>query len=738
MNNELDLEEMARRISKNELVLPNFQRKYVWGNTPLQVGYLASILARIPLGNIIIFKDDKNKFACRRIGKKESLDPEEIKGKKVDFLLDGQQRLTTLLLMFSNNLYKKDGKINFEKLLTGLCNRFFIKLPRYDITEFKTSVDFFGFLSLKLPFDDIPNFCSNDIFDGESSEIIEVKSFAKDGNEWYNPKFEENYNVSSRVIDEACYNRLIPCYWLLDNSNALGRMLSDYAHKRAEHLYNAYSDVKGSISNGKKILCKTLELVPEKSISKLTDDEFKNILEQRAGEWAKQMEYYLRDCITRLKINSFEVGNDETERAIDIYEALNKGGVELSTYDLIIARAAKEDTQNSLNEKLERIVKEYKNQRLLNKLVPNLPDWNSKDQLKAIAGGSIDKSVVTQFLNLLCITQKCEVGKMRGTIKADYCREKEQLKLLPKEIINGSEDAMESIIDALMYLNIKQGVYKLSSIHYKFTLLPVAYAFYVAKKRDLLFGTNSNEENFFFNMLNAWYKTAVFTDFYQTNQSVKVIEHIQDVDDMLCNHKLPFYFSDEGFATRQDMVLNVPYYNDYKMLTFNEPGYNLSRAIETYITQYYLSLETGAYDILKDDKGREIPLKSYDGTKLAIHHFFPLYIEKELKIGVSKNTKDIRNDSVLINSPLNKIIISEEANKKIGSLIPIKYFEKIPSGYCIKNDFDKDGYFKSNVEGMVSNEFLNKIYEYRYSKMREQIKADIKRSVDVMKNLLNQ
>lgn len=736
--NELNLITLAKSIDEKKLVLPNFQREYVWGDNSRQIGFLASVLARIPLGNIIKFNDNKEKFACRKIGKKERLEFNDITDKNVDFLLDGQQRLTTLLLMFSNKLYQSsNGKIGFEKLLSkGLQNRFFIRLPKFDATEFETADDVFGYLKLKFPFVEIPKFCSSDIFDGDQSSIIEVKSFNRNGDEWYNPK-KEVESSKSTIVSNACNNSLIPCYWILENDSILGRMLREYASKRARYLYEEYNEKDGSSSEGRIGLNKILHFTDDKKILHFTDADLKDELEERAENWATAMGNYLRDCITRLKINSFEVTNEGTERAIDIYEALNKGGVELSTYDLIIARAAKEDTNDSLNEKLEDIVKKYHNEKLLKALVSNKQCWKSTDQLDTIKKGSIDKLLVSQFLSLLCITSNCEVGKMRGSIKTDYCKDKEQLNLSPKKIWDGSEICMQSIIDAVMYLNLKQGVYKLSCIHYRLTLLPIAYAFYVSKRLGINFNSNTKEIEYFFALLNAWYKMAVFTDFYQSNQSTRVIEYICDIDDALVEKRLPHYFTD-GLDKQLEYVLNITHYNDFKMLTFDEPGYNLSKAVEKYITQYYLSLKDGEIDILKDDNtGSAKRIHSYDNLKLAIHHFIPLYTQKELNTNLPKNTSEVRDSALLINSPLNKVIISSDANNIIGTLLPIKYVKRIPEQYFALNDFPKDDYLASDTEEIVSFDFLKKVYEERYQKMRYRIQADIRNSVEKMKGILN-
>ena len=86
------------KIENNEIVLPDFQRGYVWSDdVNKQKSFLASILAKIPVGNIILFTDDSNAFENRMIGFKKSIKFETVR--QVSYLLDGQQRLTTLTLI---------------------------------------------------------------------------------------------------------------------------------------------------------------------------------------------------------------------------------------------------------------------------------------------------------------------------------------------------------------------------------------------------------------------------------------------------------------------------------------------------------------------------------------------------------------------------------------------------------------------------------------------------------------
>lgn len=730
MNEYINFKNISNEIRDNKMVLPDFQRAYVWNSDSQQKSFLASILARIPLGNIITFADEKDSFACKKIGSILRLSDEDIPDAKVKFLLDGQQRLTTLTLMFSNRLFiDKDGKSIAVKDLVSpdIRKRFFIKLPRFDSQVLDDEIDFFGFLTLNFPFEELPEFCSREL---DATDIIKVENFNSKDDKWFVPT-KDTRRERAKLEKEAADYGAIPLFWMLDNDGMVRNVLTQLATNRYNHLHTQFNLDDGyddfNILNEK---C-NYKFVSKEEISNYTNQEFTNDLNNMKTEWVNAMCKYLQLCIEQMRVNIIDVDKEGKERAIDIYEALNIGGIPLSTYDLVIAKAAKVPNAEGLNSKLISKVKEYYDINLLKKLVPSEPSWNCEDYLEGIKNNRIEKIIINQFLNLLCIVSNFGNGPLdtpEMKLNPEYCKEKRILKLTPKQICDNSEKVMESVLDALMYLQLKQGVYKLSCIWYNLSLLPVAYAFYI---------TTDKKSDLFLDILNAWYLTAIFTDFYQMNQSSNVIKHIYDMYSMITLHKLPPYFDDKFKSEVEDSVLNIKKYNDLDTLLYRDPEHMPSKAVCNYIWQFYLS-DNSSVDILKNNENGEdvsIPLHAWKTRSLQGHHFIPLYADKNLNEPYKANTSDIRDSAFVINSPLNMVLITKWANGKIGGMIPAKYINGIPYEFFTINGFSKIDMTHSDSNKIVELDYLERCCEDRYNNAKAKIYTSIKMSVQNIKDI---
>lgn len=115
---ETNLKTLVELVRKNELLLPDFQRGFVW-DIETQKRLIASVLAKMPLGSILVLEADKNDYGYRLIGRKDS--PKLSDSGETYVLLDGQQRLTVLANVFSNLLYldyENPGKLidNYKKM----------------------------------------------------------------------------------------------------------------------------------------------------------------------------------------------------------------------------------------------------------------------------------------------------------------------------------------------------------------------------------------------------------------------------------------------------------------------------------------------------------------------------------------------------------------------------------------------------------------------------------------------
>lgn len=95
-----------------ELVVPEFQREYVW-QWPKARELLVSLVKDYPIGSLLFWKTDKppKLKSAKKIPKRPGL---------VKVILDGQQRLTTLYLFLENNIppyYKENDIINDPRQL---------------------------------------------------------------------------------------------------------------------------------------------------------------------------------------------------------------------------------------------------------------------------------------------------------------------------------------------------------------------------------------------------------------------------------------------------------------------------------------------------------------------------------------------------------------------------------------------------------------------------------------------
>lgn len=91
------LSSIIEAIIEQSIVVPHFQRPFVWPEAQ-QKDFVASCLLGKPVSGILLLTGDATTFAHRSIAKSNR--PNE-NNRQVLFLLDGQQRLTTLFRVWN-------------------------------------------------------------------------------------------------------------------------------------------------------------------------------------------------------------------------------------------------------------------------------------------------------------------------------------------------------------------------------------------------------------------------------------------------------------------------------------------------------------------------------------------------------------------------------------------------------------------------------------------------------------
>ena len=106
-------------VSTGRLKIPQFQREYVW-SMQKSAKLLDSIVKGYPVGTFIIWKTKERLRSVRNIG---NLDlPEPDKGDYVNFVLDGQQRITSLVAALKGETIKRSGgrEEDFSRIVVDL------------------------------------------------------------------------------------------------------------------------------------------------------------------------------------------------------------------------------------------------------------------------------------------------------------------------------------------------------------------------------------------------------------------------------------------------------------------------------------------------------------------------------------------------------------------------------------------------------------------------------------------
>lgn len=100
-------EELIHEITAGVIKIPKFQREFVW-STDKTAELLDSILKGYPIGTFILWQTDERISGIKNIGKFHLPDTPE--GTKVQYVLDGQQRITSLFAAYEGEKIQKTGE----------------------------------------------------------------------------------------------------------------------------------------------------------------------------------------------------------------------------------------------------------------------------------------------------------------------------------------------------------------------------------------------------------------------------------------------------------------------------------------------------------------------------------------------------------------------------------------------------------------------------------------------------
>ena len=99
--------DLINEIQKGIIKIPKFQREFVW-SIDKTAKLLDSILKGYPIGTLILWQTDERINDIKNVGNLEI--PETPEGTKVQYVLDGQQRITSLFAAYLGAQIKKTGE----------------------------------------------------------------------------------------------------------------------------------------------------------------------------------------------------------------------------------------------------------------------------------------------------------------------------------------------------------------------------------------------------------------------------------------------------------------------------------------------------------------------------------------------------------------------------------------------------------------------------------------------------
>lgn len=670
--NTSNLVEIINKIEKNQILLPDFQREFVWKDEDQQKQLVASVLCKMPVGSILLLESDPDDYAAKVIGcSQKHVTTSQITG-EVSFLLDGQQRLTVLTNVFSNIIHDNCPKVSELIAPMALKRRFFLKLPKWkdrpDVEE-----DWFGIGKLEFPIEnpntDLPPFLTSQIL-----KYIHVELFNANDKKPYNPA--EKF---SPTLDQYCISYrdgyLIPMFLL---ATPIGKTKSSIVLRLGEIVEGVSKAIASEIravyvaylTDAEKY--EFVKYVFESEADDIwsqpnKSQAFEDKLKERGKIWMTQMKEYLSSCINSIFLNQIVVKSSQRARAIDIYENLNRGGVCLNTFDLIMARVAKVNKENfsSRIHKLMLSQKNYPEKVLPDKMRVILASkiqnhtYNATENTGCYnaSNNDLNSKYVDIFLDVLSIYSYVQ-DLNPDIIKLDHIKKGFILNLKPEKIDQNCEKTINAIDRAMFFLQSRCGIRTLQEVNYALMVVLIAVVFIT----DEYFYDKDVHD-----LLEGWYWSVLFSGEYDKDQNTTFISNLKNMLKTVKKQSKAEWIE----AIRKN-VFSMTNFSEKALLLMDKVSEDRypKRVMTSFVCQYMLAQ---TYPDMFD-ASKTVSVFCENVSSLEAHHVIPLGTAKK----VGEVTADIRKDPKHIcNSPLNFILITKEANKAISDDALDIYAKKI-------------------------------------------------------------
>lgn len=705
-----------------KIILPDFQRQFVW-KADQQRDLICSLLAGVPIGSFLIQEAAEDAFCHKPLcynffSKKKKSDNSLLVG----YLLDGQQRLSTIKSVISD--------IFHDKFIQSL------KDNEYDMRGIENTIDLFKRKSggARQPMSPINEALKHRWF-------IKIDSIPD--NESVIDKLSKLFGQGKEESAEpADYEDFIHYYplksgsmWLKDDD--LRRNACD--QKRIP-LWIFQDDRAGFRKIANEVILHALTKKDKEKYPLDTEETTRESITQIANV-ANEITSFIADRILGAEVPCQTISANSIGFGVALFETVNTKGTHLDTYDLIVSRYGRNETGDSLNtliynflsdtdesfkknEKLKYIVHEYEEKNFKDYAIKYEDDiygiWDDKNNLPS-------PNFRKLFVNCLSLQNyknirpdeplKIEAIKQHTILQSGHNRTNNASLAITDTIIDKNwQTVVEGLMKIFEMLHIECGLLKLSDLRYQLLVLPLFWCLVSNQDGDVF----SFENRKTLNKCQYWYWVSLFTARYQRNQNQLSIRDCERLRKFLSPSEEPFsaIFTDALSGDSENelcSVLDVLNHTGRKAFcdqqSYPDHYSNLPRAA---CLQFLLSIRPHDW-VKKKDKNQaatvsvvrcmSVKREKEEGSDLKtddldVHHIIP-------KSASSSSRTDRNKMHNLINSPMNLTYISKQVNVKMSDGLTHTYENR----YAI----DGEGHFiyneKSNRETKESKEKFHNILE---------------------------
>lgn len=686
------LREIFQEEVEGKIVLPNFQREFVW-EAKQQKELLATFLVELPISSILLLKGSPKDFNYRRLCYSN-----EVENAKEEcfYLLDGQQRMSTLKAIFTD-LFKENWEKEFSNIYGKIKHRWFLKVD----TDDAENEDIFGYKNLNFSHENLRNYTPSEVIDFIQEYKINKTT---NTNNWYHPKYPFTKHDEKGKLTEfsrlCSTEKLIPLFGLNEGKELQSKVIERISNKRGEEILEEIDELSGEEKKEKiKYYFESLALeVEDDEILEEYEKEKVLLKSSLAAEWKSKISCFLEKLMEQ-EISVIEIEKNEIGRGIAIFETINKGGTPLDNYDLIVAKAARDSKLESLTQRIKKIVEEGI---VLSKGIHNGDKlWNGIKFGVIEKQEELNKRFKNQYLNLLSIFSHI---KDPMDLKLEHIKRNKIFEMTTEQINELTPKVILALMRTLAFANYKLGITKISNISFELSLLPMAY----------IFADDNNWNNKeVLNKVEYWYWTSIFIGRFREKQNIRAVEDLKTLHKWINLNDTEDSKVIELLEENIKKVLNVREYSDLETLLDDS---KTPTPVVKGVLSYVLSLEP--YDLLPGKHDRK--LRTYEITENSVeledHHLIPL----GSGVSYGELTSKIRNEkSNILNSVLNRALISKEANKKIRDIGFERYMNEVQEMCRIGQMINKNCLKFYSNEGREN--CYKEILQDRFNTLRDQL-----------------